>query len=110
MSAWVYLVIAGLLEIVFTTMMKLTDGFSLSRWPYLIAFLAAAGGSFFFLSRTMQVIPLGTAYAVWTGIGAAGTAIVGMVFFKDPVSLARILCLSLLVASIIGLKVLSPEP
>jgi quaternary ammonium compound-resistance protein SugE len=109
MNAWLSLFIAGALEIVFTSMMKLSNGFSLSKWYYLVGFLVAGGFSFYLLSQAMKDIPIGTAYAIWTGIGAAGTAVVGMVFFKDPVSLGKIFFLGLLVASIVGLKFVSPE-
>lgn len=109
MNPWFSLFLAGALEIVFTSMMKLSNGFSLQKWPFLVGFLIAGACSFYLLSRAMQGIPIGTAYAVWTGIGAAGTAIVGMIYFKDPVSLGRIFFLGLLVASVIGLKFVSPE-
>lgn len=102
MNGWLSLLIAGMLEIAFTTFMKLSDNFS--RWIYLIPFAIAAVASFFFLNRALITIPLGTAYAVWTGIGAAGTAIVGMIFFGDPISLARAFFLTTLIASIVGLK------
>ena len=102
MSPWSYLVAAGLLEILFTTLMKLSEGLS-RLWPTL-GFLATAALSFFCLNRSLSQIPLGTAYAVWTGLGAFGTVVVGMIFFKDPVSWPRILLLSLLIGSVIGLK------
>ncbi len=105
MSGWTSLIIAGLLEIAFTTFMKLSDNFT--RWVYIIPFLVAASASFIFLNKAITSIPLGTAYAVWTGIGAAGTAIIGMIFFGDPVSIARIFFLATLVGSIVGLKFLA---
>jgi len=109
MNAWIYLLLAGLFEIGFTSMMKLSNGFSLDRWPYLIGFFVSAALSFSLLGKVMQIIPLGTAYAVWTGIGAAGTAVVGMMFFKDPVTLGRVFFLCTLIGSVIGLKMVSPE-
>lgn len=102
MSAWSYLIAAGLLEILFTTLMKLSEG--LSRVGPTVGFLATAALSFFCLNRSLSAIPLGTAYAVWTGLGAFGTALIGMIFFKDPVSWPRVLLLSLLVGAVIGLK------
>ncbi|ADB18018.1 small multidrug resistance protein [Pirellula staleyi DSM 6068] len=103
---WLLLVIAGLLEIGFTTMMKLSHGFT-HVWPTL-GFLFFAILSFVVLNRALSAgIPLGTAYAVWTGIGACGTAVVGMIFFGDPISAARIILLCTLVGSVIGLKMVS---
>lgn len=102
MNGWISLIIAGGLEIGFTTFMKLSDNFT--KWVYIIPFLLAAMASFFFLNRAIVTIPLGTAYAVWTGIGAAGTAVVGMIFFGDPISLARCFFLITLIGSIVGLK------
>ena len=72
-----------------------------------ILFLVFASTSFFLLNRAMKDIDLGTAYAVWTGIGAFGTAIVGMVFFKDPATTARIVLLTVLIGSVVGLKLVS---
>jgi quaternary ammonium compound-resistance protein SugE len=99
---WLALILAGIFELGFTTFMKLSEGFS--RWPFVVGFLISAACSFSLLATAMKVIPLGTAYAVWTGIGAAGTAVVGIVFFKDSASFGRIFFLSLLVVSVIGLK------
>ncbi len=104
---WVYLVVAGLFEVGFTTCMKLSNGFT--RLGPSIAFLIFAIGSFFLLARASAVIPLGTAYAVWTGIGAFGTAVIGIVFFRDPATAGRLFFLALLIASIVGLKLVSPE-
>jgi quaternary ammonium compound-resistance protein SugE len=107
MNAWVYLILAGFFEVGFTSFMKLSDGFT--KWQFVLLFLISAAISFTLLSAAMKSIPLGTAYAVWTGIGAVGTAVLGMVFFRDPVSAARIFFLLLLVGSIVGLKVVSRE-
>lgn len=103
---WVYLVFAGLFEIGFTTCMKLSNGFT--RLGPSLAFLFFAVGSFVLLARATTVIPLGTGYAVWTGIGAFGTAVIGIVFFRDPATLGRIFFLALLIGSIIGLKLVDP--
>lgn len=103
--AWFYLVIAGLFEIGFTTSLKLSNNFSVARWT--IAFFICISLSFYFLSVATKSIPMGTAYAVWTGIGAVGTAIIGMVFFSEPTYFARVFFLTLLISSIIGLKFVS---
>jgi quaternary ammonium compound-resistance protein SugE len=102
MKAWFILIIAGLFEIGFTTCMKLSEGFT--QLTYTIGFIIFAGLSLFFLNKSLSEIPLGTAYAMWTGIGAFGTALIGMLFFKDPVSYLRVFFLALLVSSILGLK------
>jgi len=103
--AWFWLVLAGLFEILFATFLKLSDGFS--KLGYTIAFMVAAAFSFYFLTKAMQEIPVGTAYAVWTGIGAAGVAIFGIMFFAETFSFSRVFFISTLILSIIGLKVVS---
>lgn len=105
--AWVYLVLAGLLEIGWAVGLKYTDGFS-RFWPSAITVLLMMF-SFAFLSLSLRSLPIGTAYAVWTGIGAAGTALVGMWLFGDPRGIARILCLFLIIAGVAGLKLTSPS-
>lgn len=100
--AWFAVITAGLLEVGFATMLKLSSGFT-KLWPS-IGFLVFAAGSFSLLSWSLKVLPVGTAYAVWTGIGAAGTAIVGMIFFKDPVSFARITAIAFIIAGVILLN------
>ncbi len=105
--SWFYLVIAGLLEIGFTTALKLSNGFSFERPKYILVFGAFALASFFLLNLAMRTISLGTAYAVWTGIGAAGTAVVGAWFFHETLTSLQIFFLCLLIASIIGLKLVS---
>ena len=102
---WVYLGLAGLFEIGFTTCLKLSEGFR--RVGYTLAFVVAAAISFWLLTLSLSAIPLGTAYAVWTGIGAFGTAIVGMAFFRDPVTRGRVSFLFVLIAAIVGLKLVS---
>ena len=87
-------------------MLKLSSGFT-KLWPS-VGFIVFAAGSFSLLSWSLKVLPIGTAYAVWTGIGAAGTAIVGMIFFKDPVSLARISAIIFIVSGVILLNLSSP--
>ncbi len=102
---WVYLGLAGVFEIGFTTCLKLSNGFR--RIAYSAAFVVAAAISFWLLTLSLSAIPLGTAYAVWTGIGAFGTAIVGMVFFRDPVTSGRVFFIFVLIAAIVGLKLSS---
>ena len=102
---WLYLLLAGLFEIGFTTCLKLSEGFS-RLWPSL-GFLLCAVASFWLLTRAIQTIPLGTAYAVWTGIGAFGTALIGIFIFNEPATALRLAFLVLLVGSIIGLKLVS---
>jgi quaternary ammonium compound-resistance protein SugE len=102
---WVYLSLAGLFEVGFTTSLKLSDGFS-RLWPSL-SFCLFAALSFWLLMLATKNIPLGTAYAVWTGIGAFGTALIGILFFGDPTNPARVFFLTMLIISIIGLKFFS---
>ena len=100
--AWIAVITAGFLEVGFATMLKLSSGFT-KLWPSL-GFLVFAAGSFSLLSWSLKLLPVGTAYAVWTGIGAAGTAIVGMIFFKDPASVARISAIAFIIAGVILLN------
>ena len=104
---WRYLLVAGLFEIGFAVCLKQSDGFA-RLWPTL-GFLAFGIVSFFLLTRAMQTVPIGTAYAVWTGIGAAGTVLAGAAFFSEPLSAARIAFLMTLIGSIIGLKLVSGD-
>lgn len=99
---WIYLIIAGFFEMAFATSMKMMDNHK--NIPWTISFYLCILASFFFLNLAIKYIPIGTAYAVWTGIGAAGVAIIGIYFFKDPASLGRIAFLALLIVSIVGLK------
>lgn len=101
--AWIYLVIAGLLEIVWAIGMKYSQGWT-KLWPS-IGTIAAMIVSFVLLSMAMKQLHVGTAYAVWTGIGAVGVAIMGIILFNEPVTAARLLCIGLILAGIIGLKV-----
>lgn len=103
--AWVFLIIAGIFEIGFTTCLKLSDNFSNLKWS--IGFLICISMSFFLLNKAIQVIPLGTAYGVWTGIGAVGTVIIGILFYKEPADFWRLFFIFLLVGSIVGLKLVS---
>ncbi len=100
---WIYLLAAGLLEIVWAVGLKFTQGWT-RLGPSLGTALSMAA-SFFLLARAIQSIPIGTAYAIWTGIGAAGTAALGMLFFGESVSLVRLFSLLLIVIGIIGLRI-----
>ena len=100
--AWIAVITAGVLEVGFATMLKLSNNFT-KIWPS-IGFLIFVSGSFSLLAWSLKVLPIGTAYAVWTGIGAAGTAILGMVFFKDPVSIARITAIVFIITGVILLN------
>jgi quaternary ammonium compound-resistance protein SugE len=103
--AWIYLVIAGLFEVGFTTSLKMSNNFHNRLWSVL--FVICISLSFYFLNKAIQTIPIGTAYAVWTGIGAVGTVIIGIAFFKEPSDFFRMLFLFLLIGSILGLKFVS---
>jgi quaternary ammonium compound-resistance protein SugE len=102
---WLLLLVAGLLEIVWAIGLKYTEGFT-KLWPSVIT-IAAMIASIAFLGLALRHIPVGTGYAIWTGIGAAGTAILGMILFGEPATAARIACLGLIVAGIVGLKLVS---
>ena len=101
--AWVWLAIAGGFEVVWAVLLKYTEGFS-RLWPS-AATLGAMGISFYCMSRALQLLPMGTVYAIWVGIGAAGTAIWGMAAEGDPATAARIFCLVLILAGVAGLKI-----
>jgi quaternary ammonium compound-resistance protein SugE len=103
--AWVYLFTAGALEIAATTIFRYTDG--LSRIAPTASFFVIALASFYFLNRSLSGIPLGTAYAVWTGIGAAGTAVLGILAYGEAATLARVVLLVGLVGCIVGLKLVA---
>jgi quaternary ammonium compound-resistance protein SugE len=103
--AWLILILAGLFEVGFTTCLKLSENFSNLKWS--IGFFICITLSFVLLNKATQTIPLGTGYAVWTGIGAAGTVITGILFFKEPSDFWRISFILLLIGSIIGLKLVS---
>ncbi len=104
--AWIFLLFAGLLEVGFTTALRLSEGFS--RPGPSLAFVVCAALSFLALQKATEEVPLGTAYAVWVGIGAAGTLLVGVALFGEPVSVPRFVFLGTLVFSIIGLRLFSP--
>lgn len=105
--AWIVLFVAGILEVVWAIGLKYTDGFT-KLWPS-VGTIAAMVVSMTMLAQALRTIPVGTGYAIWTGIGAVGTAIVGMVLLGEPREVGRIVCLLLIVSGIIGLKALSPH-
>jgi quaternary ammonium compound-resistance protein SugE len=106
--AWVLLIVAGLMEVAFTTCMaKAKEATGTAYYYWLAGFFISVSLSMYLLYKATQTLPLGTAYAVWTGIGAAGTALIGIFFFKEPAQLGRIFFLSTLILSIIGLKYVS---
>jgi quaternary ammonium compound-resistance protein SugE len=105
--SWTFLILAGIFEIAFTTSLKMSGGFSFNKPGYIVIFTCFALVSFGFLNLAMRGISLGTAYAVWTGMGAFGTAIIGYVWFGDSMSFLKIVFLTMLIVSIIGLKAVS---
>jgi len=102
---WLYLIIAGLFEISFTVFLKISDNFTNIKWSVL--FVISYILSVVFLSKSMQEIPMGTAYAVWTGIGAVGAVLIGIIFFKESTDFWRLFFIFTLIASIVGLKLVS---
>jgi quaternary ammonium compound-resistance protein SugE len=100
--AWVFLLLAGLLEIGWAIGLKYTEGFT-RPWPSLLT-LASIAGSLGLLGLALKSLPLGTAYAVWTGIGTVGTVALGVLFFGEPATALRLACIGLILAGIIGLK------
>ncbi|WKZ41908.1 MAG: quaternary ammonium compound efflux SMR transporter SugE [Anaerolineales bacterium] len=105
--SWIYLFIAGLFEIVWAIGLKYTQGFT-RPLPSVIT-VAGMIVSFYFLALATKVLPIGTAYAIWTGIGAVGAVTLGIILFKEPFDLLRIIFLLFIVTGIIGLKVVSPH-
>ena len=105
--AWTYLVIAGLLEIGWAIGLKYTQGFT-KPLPSLLTVLAIVA-SMYLLAVAARTLPIGTAYAVWTGIGAVGTAILGIILFGESREAARLVSIGLIVAGIVGLKLLTPD-
>ena len=102
---WLYLIIAGVLEIAWAIGLKYTDGFT-RPWPSIFTGLAMVA-SFYCLAQALKTIPVGTGYAVWTGIGAFGTAILGIFLFAESATALRLTALALIVLGIVGLKVAS---
>lgn len=110
MNSWLFLFCAGLFELGFTTFLRLivTPNIDLyTKIKYNVGFAICIIASFYCLNKSIEKIPLGTAYAVWTGIGAVGTAALGIIFFSEPISLIRIVFLATIIIGIIGLKLAS---
>lgn len=104
--AWTWLFVAGLLEVAWAVGLKYTEGFT-RLWPSIFTGLAMVA-SFYCLALALRTIPIGTGYAVWTGIGAVGVAILGIILFNEPRDWQRLLSILLIVAGIVGLKLVSP--
>jgi quaternary ammonium compound-resistance protein SugE len=104
--SWFILFLVGLFEVAWAVGLKYTHGFT-RLWPS-VGTVAAMGISFYLLAAAMRSLPLGTAYAVWVGIGAIGTAILGIALFNEPANAGRLVSLGLILAGIIGLKLASP--
>ena len=102
---WVFLLIAGLLEVVWAALLRLSEGFS--KLGFSVLTIVGMTASFYCLSQATKALPLGTSYAIWTGIGALGAVIIGVLFFKEPISVARAAFALLLLVGIIGLKLTS---
>jgi quaternary ammonium compound-resistance protein SugE len=105
--SWIVLLAAGLLEVAWAVGLKYTAGFS--RLVPSVLTLTAMAGSVGLLGLALRDLPLGTAYAVWTGIGTVGTAIYGIAVLGEPSEAARLVCIALIVAGILGLKILAPQ-
>jgi len=101
--AWVWLLVAAVFEVTWAVGIKFTEGFT--RLSPSILVIVTAFGSFYFLALATRVLPIGTSYAVWTGIGAVFTVTIGMIFLNEPVKLVRIGCIALIIIGIVGLKV-----
>lgn len=102
---WFILFIAGLFEVVWAVGIKYTEGWT-RLWPSLFTVLAMIV-SFYLLSTALKNIPMGTAYAVWTGIGTIGTVMYGIIFFKEPTDILRIVCIMLIICGIVGLRIMA---
>lgn len=106
MNAWTLLLLAGLLEIVWAVGLKYADGFSKPAASAIT--IAAMAASMYLLALAARTLPIGTAYAVWTGIGAVGAALLGMMLFSESTNIVRLACIALIVAGIAGLKLATP--
>jgi quaternary ammonium compound-resistance protein SugE len=105
--AWIYLLLAGLFEVAWAIGLKYTEGFS-RLWPS-VGTLAAMAVSIVLLAMAVKTLPIGTAYAIWTGIGAVGAVALGIVLFGDPATLPRLLCVALILVGIVGLKLTAAQ-
>ncbi|WP_414662034.1 quaternary ammonium compound efflux SMR transporter SugE [Horticoccus sp. 23ND18S-11] len=106
MKPWIFLLVAAALEVGWAIGLKYTQGFT-RLWPS-VATIAAMAASMYLLALAARVLPIGTAYAVWTGIGAVGTAVIGILLLDEPANAGRIVCIGLIVCGVAGLKYFSP--
>lgn len=106
--AWVVLILAGLFEVGWAVALKYTHGFT-RLWPT-VAFGVSMAVSLYLLGVALRSLPLGTAYTVWTGVGAVGTVVLGIVLFGEQASAGRLACIGLIIAGIVGLKLVTPAP
>ncbi len=104
--SWVFLFVAGLLEIGWAVGLRYSEGFT-RLWPT-VGTVVALIASMALLGLSLRTLPLGTAYAIWTGIGTVGTAILGIVLFREPATTMRLVCIAMILAGIVGLKLFSP--
>ncbi|WHA04768.1 multidrug efflux SMR transporter [Candidatus Bandiella numerosa] len=102
MISWIYLILAGLFEIVFAIALKLSEDFTKTRW--IVVFMISSVFSFYFLSKSLARIPIGTAYLIWSGIGGVGAVMVGIMFFNEPTTPLRLFFMALIIIAMIGLK------
>jgi len=105
---WLLLLLAGLFEVCWAIGLKLSDGFTHLRWTAFTAVTLAV--SMFLLAQALRTLPVGTAYAVWTGVGAVGTAILGIVMFGEPRTVARLFFIAMIVVGIVGLRAATRTP
>jgi Membrane transporters of cations and cationic drugs len=104
---WIYLVVAGIFEVGWATGLKYSNGFT--RIVPSVLTIVGIFTSFYFLSLSLKNLPLGNAYAIWTGIGTVGTVVLGVILFKEPIDIMRIICITFIVGGIIGLKLISMD-
>ncbi|EPY2272318.1 quaternary ammonium compound efflux SMR transporter SugE [Clostridium sporogenes] len=104
---WLYLVVAGIFEVWWAVGLKYSQGFT-KIIPSILTLIGMIA-SFYFLSLSLKSLPIGTAYAIWTGIGTIGTVLLGIILFKEPINIMRIVCIVFIVSGIIGLKLMSIE-
>jgi multidrug transporter EmrE-like cation transporter len=107
MLAWLFLVVAIGLEVIGTISLKFSNGFT--DWRFTVLSLGVYGLSFWFLSMTLRIIPVGTAYAVWSGLGTASVALIGWLFLKEPMTAVKAVFLLMIIAGVVGLKTISTE-
>jgi quaternary ammonium compound-resistance protein SugE len=106
--AWTYLLVASCFEIVFALSLKSAEGFT-RLGPSMLT-VGAGAASFLILSQALKTLPVGTCYAIWTGIGAVGTVLIGMILFHEPRDMARLVCIGLIISGLIGLRLTSAAP